>query len=156
MAHKIERQKVILKLVSAGIVHNQEELQALLEERGLIVTQATLSRDVNELKLAKYRAADGSLCYRRGVTMIENAPATTSDGVLSIEFCGNMAVVKTHPGFANIVAFSLDKEAPLSVAGTIAGDDTVFVVLRKSDDRQAVLNELNPILPGIADKVISD
>ena len=84
MAHKIERQKVILKLVSAGIVHNQEELQALLEERGLIVTQATLSRDVNELKLAKYRAADGSLCYRRGVTMIENAPATTSDGVLSI------------------------------------------------------------------------
>ena len=56
MAHKIERQKVILKLVSAGIVHNQEELQALLEERGLIVTQATLSRDVNELKLAKYRS----------------------------------------------------------------------------------------------------
>ena len=88
--------------------------------------------------------------------MIENAPATTSDGVLSIEFCGNMAVVKTHPGFANIVAFSLDKEAPLSVAGPIAGDDTVFVVLRKSDDRQAVLDELNPILPGIADKVISD
>ena len=88
--------------------------------------------------------------------MIGNAPATTPDGVLSIEFCGNMAEVRPHPGFANIVAFSLDEEAPLALARTIAGDDTVFVVLRKSDDRQAVLDELNPILPGIADKVISD
>ena len=137
---------MILKLVSAGIVHNQEELQALLEERGLIVTQATLSRDVNELKLAKYRAADGSLCYRRGVTMIENAPATTSDGVLSIEFCGNMAVVKTRAGHAPMVASLIDEAEFPQVMGTIAGDDTIFLALRDSVRTDTFLSSFFSVL----------
>lgn len=154
MARKTERQKLIQRLVSGGSVHNQDELQSLLENEGVVVTQATLSRDVNELGLVKYRAADGTLCYKLGAEKHENTPSTTIDGIISVEFVSNFVVVKTHPGFASIVASMVDKFCIEQIAGTIAGDDTVFMLMRETMDGEVVMDKLNSLYPGINKKVI--
>lgn len=153
MSMKSERQQLIMKLVSSTMIHNQDELQSLLLAKGMEVTQATLSRDVNELGLVKYRAEDGSLCYRRRSTEAKGTPSTTAEGIVSIEFSGSFAVVKTHPGFASVVASAIDRGNSDGVMGTIAGDDTIFVLLRQFADKDEVLNDMNRILPGITNKL---
>lgn len=151
---KTERHKLILKLVAAKRVHNQEELQKLLEECGVSVTQATLSRDVNELDLVKYRAEDGSLCYRKKQSDSGSTPSNTADGIVSIEFSGNLAVVKTHPGFASVIASVLDRSAVDGIAGTIAGDDAILLVLRMPVDQDKLLDSIDNAFPGIHGKIL--
>ena len=151
---KTDRQRLILKLVSANRVHNQEELQGLLEDCGVNVTQATLSRDVNELDLVKYRAEDGSLCYRKKQADSGVTPSNTADGIVSVEFSGNLAVVKTHPGFASVIASAIDRNAVKGIAGTIAGDDAILLVLRMPVDQDALLDSLDGAFPGIHGKIL--
>lgn len=151
---KTDRQRLILKIVAANRVHNQEELQILLEECGVSVTQATLSRDVNELDLVKYRADDGSLCYRKKQADSGSTPSNTADGIVSLEFSGNLAVVKTHPGFASVIASVLDRNGVKGIAGTIAGDDTILLVLRQPVDQDALLDNIDNVFPGIHGKIL--
>lgn len=153
MYDKTSRQNTIKELVKAGMVHSQEELQELLNERGFAATQATLSRDMKSLGIVKMHDPEFGYSYRlpygsvNGVSGMPNS--ISSDGVLSIEFSGSLAVIKTRPGFANVVGAILDASHVAALMGTIAGDDTVLLVLRDAYTRADVLDSLAQVLPGI-------
>jgi transcriptional regulator of arginine metabolism len=117
-ATKAERHQAILKVVNRGAVHTQHEIAAALARRGMRATQATISRDIQELGLV--RAGTG---YRSSAALV-------SELVLSVELVQPMAVIKTPPGTANLVARRIDEAALRGVAGTVAGDDTIIAVLR--------------------------
>ena len=116
---KAERQTAIVGLVNRGSAHTQQEIAAALARRGVRATQATISRDIQELGLV--RSGGG---YRSSTALV-------SELVLSIELVEPMAVIKTPPGTANLVARRIDEAALPGVAGTVAGDDTIIAVLRK-------------------------
>ena len=153
MYDKTSRQNTIKELVKAGMVHSQEELQELLNERGFAATQATLSRDMKALGIVKMHDPEFGYSYRMPYGSGNGAPgipnSISSDGVLSIEFSGSLAVIKTRPGFANVVGAILDASHVAALMGTIAGDDTVLLVLRDAYTRAEVLDSLAQVLPGI-------
>jgi transcriptional regulator of arginine metabolism len=122
---KEDRQRAILDLVRQRPVQTQQELARALAERGFTATQATVSRDIQELGLV--RTGDG---YAVG-----GAPALVSELVLSVVQVQFMVVVHTPSGTANLVGRAIDEAAFEGVAGTVAGDDTIIVVLR--DDAAA-------------------
>src|SRR5690349_10221054 len=118
-ATKAERHSAILDLVNRGSVHTQQEIASALARRGVRATQATISRDIQELGLV--RSGSG---YRSTAALIREL-------VLSVEVVEPMAVIKTPPGTANLVARRIDEAGLPGVAGTVAGDDTIIAVLRK-------------------------
>lgn len=154
MYDKNSRQNTIKELVKAGMVHSQEELQELLNERGFAATQATLSRDMKALGIVKMHDPDFGYSYRMPYGQGNGTASTpniiSAEGIQSIEFSGSLAVIKTRPGFANVVGAILDASHIDSLMGTIAGDDTVLLVLRDLYTRSEVLDSLSQVLPGIA------
>jgi transcriptional regulator of arginine metabolism len=115
---KDQRQQAILDLVTRGGAHTQQDIAAALSRRGLRVTQATISRDIHELGLV--RSGDG---YRSTAALVREL-------VLSIEVISPLAVIRTPPGTANLVARRIDEASLPGIAGTVAGDDTIIAVLR--------------------------
>jgi len=115
---KTQRHNAILEVVNRGSVHTQQEIARALARRGVQATQATISRDIQELGLV--RAGSG---YRSSAALV-------SELVLSIELVEPVAVIRTPPGTANLVARRIDEAALAGVAGTVAGDDTIIAVLR--------------------------
>jgi len=115
---KTQRHNAILEVVNRSSVHTQQEIARALARRGVRATQATISRDIQELGLV--RAGSG---YRSSAALV-------SELVLSIELVEPMAVIRTPPGTANLVARRIDEAALAGVAGTVAGDDTIIAVLR--------------------------
>ena len=153
MYDKKSRHNTIKELVKSGMVHSQEELQALLVERGYAVTQATLSRDMKALGIVKMHDPEYGYSYRIPFHSEAQHPyAPSVDGVQSIEFSSAFAVIKTRPGFASVVAAILDSSVHDVLMGTIAGDDTVLLLLREGFSREAVLASLSAALPGIDKK----
>jgi len=154
MYDKNSRQNTIKELVKAGLVHSQEELQELLNERGFAATQATLSRDMKALGIVKMHDPDYGYSYRMPYgpgNNVSPAPGIISaEGIQSIEFSGNLAVIKTRPGYASVIAAILDSSHLTSVMGTVAGDDTVLLVIRDGFTRSEVVESLSQVLPGIA------
>jgi Arginine repressor len=118
-ATKGQRHQAILTLVNRGGVHTQQELAEALVRRGLRATQATISRDIQELGLV------------RSVSGYRSSAALVRELVLSIELVEPLAVIRTPPGTANLVARRIDEAALPGIAGTVAGDDTIIAVLRK-------------------------
>jgi transcriptional regulator of arginine metabolism len=118
-ATKGQRHQAILTLVNRGGVHTQQELAEALARRGLRATQATISRDIQELGLVR-----SVLGYRSSAALVREL-------VLSVELVEPVAVIRTPPGTANLVARRIDEAALPGVAGTVAGDDTIIAVLRK-------------------------
>jgi transcriptional regulator of arginine metabolism len=116
---KAQRQNAIVELVNRGSAHTQQEIAAALARRGMRATQATISRDIQELGLVRSGAG-----YRSSTALVREL-------VLSIELVEPVAVIKTPPGTANMVARRIDEAALPGVAGTVAGDDTIIAVLRK-------------------------
>lgn len=125
-ATKGQRHQAILTLVNRGGVHTQQELAEALARRGLRATQATISRDIQELGLV------------RSVSGYRSSAALVRELVLSIELVEPVAVIKTPPGTANLVARRIDEAALPGVAGTVAGDDTIIAVLRKRGAARAL------------------
>ncbi len=121
-ATRAGRQARIVALLSAREVHSQSELAALLADEGIDVTQATLSRDLEELGAVKLRGADGGT---------ERMSRLLGELLVSTDASGNLAVLRTPPGAAQYLASSIDRAALPYVVGTIAGDDTVMVVARE-------------------------
>jgi transcriptional regulator of arginine metabolism len=153
MYDKNSRQNTIKELVKAGMVHSQEELQELLNERGFAATQATLSRDMKALGIVKMHDPEFGYSYRMPYGQGSGASTPniiSAEGIQSIEFSGSLAVIKTRPGFANVVGAILDASHVQSLMGTIAGDDTVLLVLRDIYMHSEVLESLSDVLPGIA------
>lgn len=136
---KARRQALILQLLDRGPVHSQEQLRRGLRALEIDATQATISRDIKELGLVK-RAADGA--YQRPSAPAAPgrgaAPAMTrtiGESVTQADHVQQLVVLKTPPGLANPTAIAIDRAQLPEVVGTIAGDDTILVVLR--DDRRA-------------------
>ncbi len=140
------RQKTILDLLAGRQVRSQEELQALLEERGISATQATLSRDLKTLRIGKVQG-EGYVLPRSATR--KPAPADLSAGIISLQFSGNLAIAKTAPGFANAVATVVDGFHTEGILGTIAGDDTVLIVLSEGTSAASTLEGLGKLFPSI-------
>lgn len=146
---KLPRHAAILELVRTHRIHSQEALRELLLERGIDVAQATLSRDIRDLGLVK--APDehgGASAYVIPPTGGETAPALTrllpalyvgADGV------GNLLVLKTLVGGAQPIAAAIDAEGWPEIVGTLGGDDTILVVLRSPDHRDAIVHRIESI-----------
>ncbi|TMB88539.1 MAG: arginine repressor [Chloroflexi bacterium] len=132
-ATKGQRHQAILALVNRGGVHTQQELAEALARRGLRATQATISRDVQELGLV--RSVGG---YRSSTDLVREL-------VLSVELVEPVVVIKTPPGTANLVARRIDEAALPGVAGTVAGDDTIIAVLRRRGAGRALKDLLGHV-----------
>jgi transcriptional regulator of arginine metabolism len=133
------RRTQILEIVSSEPVLTQAQLRRRLAQRGLRVTQATVSRDIDELGLAKTRAGYRPPGLGSGLV---SAPPQPSLGIVLKEFvrdvrkAGNIVVVRTHPGTAHTIGAALDAAQWEEVAGTVAGDDTIFIATEGA--RQAI------------------
>ncbi len=146
------RLAAIRRLVAENAISGQERLTALLHREGFAVTQATLSRDLKRLGIAKAPSADGGYTYI--LSDAEVNPATYvqdfTRGFLSIEFSGSLGLMRTLPGHANSVASALDNLRIREVLGTIAGDDTVLVVPRNGVAPGRLVRAMEERIPGLA------
>jgi transcriptional regulator of arginine metabolism len=139
---KTRRQSLILQLLDRQPIRNQEQLRRGLRAQGVVATQATISRDIKELGLVK-RAADGA--YQRATAPAAAAAGTPAltraigDSVIEADRVQQFVVLKTPPGQANVTALAIDRAHLAEVVGTIAGDDTILVILR--DPRRATAFE---------------
>ena len=146
MKNKRNRLQIITEILRSSVVGSQEDLLNLLADRKLNVTQATLSRDLKLLKVAKTPLANGTYKYvLPPITKTISPQGTfnhlTSHGaVLSIEFSGNLAVMKTKPGYASAIAWDIDNKGSFEILGTIAGDDTILIIPRESVTKEQILN----------------
>lgn len=146
MPYGQKRRELIVELVSGQSVGSQRVLAELLKNRGVSVTQATLSRDIRELGLVKVADGSGGPCYRLpgepgGVGALAPDPV-----VLGIECSGNLLVICTRPGFAQSVALGIDQARWSEVLGTVGGDDTVMVVLAESASPAAMRRRMQLFL----------
>lgn len=154
MANKTNRFSIIRKLLSSEIICSQEELIYKLKESGVEVTQSTLSRDLKFLKVAKVPHKVKGYYYMLPENM-QNEPReekgspNITDNILSIDFSGNMAVVKTRPGYANAITVSIDEGNFYEILGTVAGEDTIFIVMREGVSPGELINVLTFVHPGI-------
>ena len=145
MKNKRSRLQVITEILRSSVVGSQEELLSLLAERNLVVTQATLSRDLKILKVSKTPLANGTYKYilpqvTKTVSPTGNLSTFASHGaVLSIEFSGHLAVMKTKPGYASAIAWDIDNKGASEILGTIAGDDTILIIPREGASRESIL-----------------
>lgn len=143
--------RIIVNILNAQVINSQEQLTMALRQQGFDVTQATLSRDLRDLRAEKKVLPDGTFKYvipanpviEKKVLGIDSDLAKMS--IRSVDFCGQFAVVKTRPGFANAVAYDIDSRGTALILGTIAGDDTILVIPRSSTTRQ----QLHDFLYGI-------
>lgn len=125
------RLEIIRQILSQNQVRNQVHLLSLLADQGIHVTQATLSRDLRLLGMKKTVGPDGKIAYAPVPHREESAPGIVQQGLLAkpFAFSGNLAVVHTQPGYAGGVASCIDKAGIGGLLGTIAGDDTVLLIL---------------------------
>jgi transcriptional regulator of arginine metabolism len=139
-----------LELIKAHRVTSQAQLRALLEEKGIDVTQATLSRDIRDLRLVKVPGADGAGHYTLPEEWEHSPPLETLLPTLfvSAEGTGNLLVVRTMTGGAQAVALGIDWEEWPEVLGTIAGDDTILLVLREAERMEEVRARILEIAQG--------
>ena len=144
---KRERQATMLQLVKAHRIPNQERFRELLSADGFDVTQATLSRDIRELRLIKVAGAEGTAYYRMPEEWENKPPLQTLLPImyLSAEGAGNLLVVRTVPGSAAAVAIAIDWEEWPEVVGTIAGDDTIFIAVRSDTEMQVLIDRLSEL-----------
>lgn len=146
MKNKRNRLQVITEILRSSVVGSQEDLLGLLSERGLRVTQATLSRDLKLLKVAKTPLTNGTYKYVLPSISKTISPQgtynhlTSHGAVLSIEFSGQLAVVRTKPGYASAIAWDIDNRGAEEILGTIAGDDTILIIPREGVTREEILD----------------
>ncbi len=137
---KTKRHSKILELISEKDISTQEDLLIYLRESGFDVTQATVSRDIKELRLVKTMVSDGKYRYTPA-SSDNNADVSTKYAVFnqsakSVDYANNMIVIKCYNGMANAACAVLDAMNHEGVVGTLAGDDTIFVLMR--DEKMAV------------------
>ncbi len=126
---KSHRQNKIIEIIEKYDITTQDALKKRLEEEGIAVTQATLSRDINELALRKELSPSGAYIYVRKSPAVQ-CPPIFRDSVADIDCALNTVVIKCHTGMAQAACAVLDKMARSEIVGTIAGDDTIFALMR--------------------------
>lgn len=156
MSTKQQRQQLIARLIGQETIASQPQLQELLKEQGIEATQATISRDLEELGAVKIRVAGGETAY----AIAEYAPAriapsdqlrrVMADWVAEVTSSGNLVVVRTPPGCAHVVASALDRSGLQGILGTVAGDDTILCVAAEEIGGAGVAAQLRE-LSGVSD-----
>lgn len=147
---KEKRHAKILEIIRRQTVDTQEELCDILNSEGFPVTQATVSRDIRELKLTKISTADGKKRYallsdtEDGLS--EKYHRVFQDGVLSIDMAQNILVIRTVSGMAMAVAAAIDMMDCHEIVGSIAGDDTIMCAVRTVEDTVALMRRLKKVL----------
>lgn len=148
---KNDRKKAILDIVNHYEVDTQETLQALLLERGFSVTQATVSRDIKQLSLIKTMGESGNYKYSLPRSEYDGGSKSGlvrffADAVYAVDRAMNTVVIRCHSGMANAVCARLDSAGYGDIVGTLAGDDTIFVLMRTEEDAVKMLKELENLL----------
>lgn len=147
---KSERQSAILDLIMKKEIGTQEDLMAELRRAGYEVTQATVSRDIREMKLTKVALSDGKLryvAYRKSEEdLTEKYHRIFRDGFLSMDNAQNILVIRTVSGMAMAVAAAIDYMDFHEIVGSIAGDDTIMCAVRSLDDTVTIMERLEKIL----------
>ena len=149
MSIKEQRQQAILNIIRQSEVDTQAELLTRLQAEHFEATQATLSRDIRALGLVKVRNQAGRTHYAEATSSVPGVTkfhALFADAAEKVDFAGNVVVVKCAAGMANAVCAAMDSLQWESVVGTLAGDDTIFCVIRTPDDAARLADELNAML----------
>lgn len=157
MKVKSNRMELLKMLISSKEMSSQEELLNALAVEGYNITQATLSRDLKQLKVAKAATMSGKYVYvlpnetmyRRVSKAASMKEMLQSTGFRSINFSGNMGVIKTRPGYASSIAYNIDNSDIPQILGTIADDDTIFIVKGVGVSNDEIIEELRQVLPNI-------
>lgn len=147
---KTKRQSKILELIRKNDIETQEELLAHLLKDGFAVTQATVSRDIREMKLTKVSVNGGRQKYTAlndsAEDMSEKYVRVLRDGFISMDMAQNILVIKTVSGMAGAVCASLDAMNIHEIVGSIAGDDTIMCAIRTTEDTVAIMKRLRKIV----------
>ena len=157
MKEKNNRLEALRLIISSQQLGSQEELLNALMREGYQLTQATLSRDLKQLKVAKASTLSGNYIYvLPNETMYKRVSTASSlremmqvPGFISINFSGNMGVIKTRPGYVSAIAWNIDRSDIPQIMGTIAGDDTIFIVTREGSSHQEVIDALSVVVPNM-------
>ena len=143
---KSKRQNEIIQLISSQDIETQEELAAELRQRGYQVTQATVSRDIRELRLIKVASKSGGYKYAKPVrheaAVSERLARILADSLVHVETAANLVVVRTLSGSANVAAEALDNMGWQEIIGTIAGDNTIFIASRSESDAEIITTRI--------------
>lgn len=146
---KIKRHSKIIELINTYDIETQEELAQRLEDSGFVVTQATVSRDIRDLKLSKVVYGDGKQKYslmpkQDGIS--EKYLKILKEAFISMDMAQNILVVKTVSGMAMAVAAALDSLQMSEIVGCIAGDDTIMAAIRSVDDTVTVMERMRKLI----------
>ena len=144
---KTQRQKIIMDIIASEDIETQEQLIEALSSRGIRATQATISRDIKDLRLTKELTSGGKYRYTVFEKVLDSGSAGKlsaifKEAVISVDFAGNIVVIKTMPALASAASSAIDSMHMSSIVGTLAGDDTVFVLLRNERDAAELRSEL--------------
>lgn len=145
---KKARHELILELVEKYNISTQDELLEKLLERGVEITQATVSRDIKELRLVKQPAANGQYKYSVAVGTDEKYMkyyAIFAESVTTVDYAQNICLIKCHPGTANAACAAIDALNIPEILGTLAGDDTIFILCRSERSAQNTKRELESL-----------
>ena len=147
---KSRRHAKILDIISEYPIETQDELLARLRDEGYKATQATISRDIKDLRLVKTLGSDGKYRYvsaaKNSTDIRSNFSSLFASSVNSIDFAQNIVVIKTLSGMAQAVCAALDSNDYKAVVGTIAGDDTIFIACRSSQLAVSLTEELKKLI----------
>lgn len=153
MSLKTKRLQAIKNIVATMDIGSQSDLLEELGKHGFELTQATLSRNLNELDIIKINNGRGKYRYTfqnsTTNTPLYNSPAFSSVGYKELNFTGNLAVIKTEPGYASTIAHELDTRMSYFLLGTIAGGNTIFAALREKTSHDEFKEQLELIVPKI-------
>lgn len=147
---KTKRQTKMLELIKKHDIETQEELSDYLQKEGYQVTQATVSRDIRELKLTKVAMSNGRQKYaaltEANEDLSEKYTRVFRDAFVSMDMAQNILVIKTVSGMAMAVAAAIDAQHRHEIVGCIAGDDTIMCAVRSVDDTIAVMSRLRKLV----------
>lgn len=157
--NKKSRLEAIKVIISSQEIGNQEELLVELKNAGFKLTQATLSRDLKQLKVAKAASMNGNYVYvlpnntmyKRSTERVPLKEMMQSNGFVSLRFSGNMAVIKTRPGYASRTAYDIDNADISQIIGTVAGDDTILIILEEGFNKEELKHDLSQVVPGVSE-----
>lgn len=159
MENRSQRLALITNIIQNEDVESQSNLLEKLREHGCEVTQATLSRDLKLLKIFRRFTNDGRYLYAlQGPSVPEPGaikPSSSAEGFLSMEFAGNLAVIRTVPAFAQPISQAIDDMNMPSVISTIAGNDTILLVIRNGFSEVNVMQDFENYFPEFASKIHS-
>lgn len=148
---KNHRQAMILEIISQENIETQEQLLTRLQARGIRCTQATISRDIKQLHLIKEPVGQGVYKYavsgnRTKLNLAEKLQTIFRECIVSIDYAQNIVVVKTMPGLANGACSALDNMEMNDIVGSLAGDDTAFLVMRTTEAAAAFCQDIKEML----------